>query len=69
MTEPNSKPLLARLVDDLSGVPGVRAIALGGPRARGSADPRSDYDIGLYYEPGEPLDITLLQQANRWARR
>ncbi|HEV2955200.1 MAG TPA: nucleotidyltransferase domain-containing protein [Xanthobacteraceae bacterium] len=58
----NQTPLLARLVDDLSRVPGVHAIALGGSRARGSAGARSDYDIGLYYEPGAPFDVALLQK-------
>jgi hypothetical protein len=62
MTAPNSEPLLTRLVDDLSRVPGVRAIALGGSRARGSAGARSDYDIGLYYEPGEPFNVAALQK-------
>jgi Nucleotidyltransferase domain len=63
MIEPNSEPLLARLVEHLSRVPGVHAIALGGSRARGTAGTRSDYDIGLYYEPGDPFDVALLQRA------
>lgn len=62
MTQPNSEPLLARLVDGLSRVPGVRALALGGSRARGSADAGSDYDIGLYYEPREPFNVALLRK-------
>lgn len=62
MIEPNSDPVLVRLVDDLARVPGVRAIALGGSRARGATGPGSDYDIGLYYQPGEPLDTALLQE-------
>jgi Nucleotidyltransferase domain len=49
-------------VNDLSGVGGVRAIALGGSRARGTATPRSDYDIGLYYDPEKPIDIGRLQR-------
>jgi hypothetical protein len=62
MIQPNSEPLLARLVEGLSRVPGVHAIALGGSRARGDAGAHSDYDIGLYYEPGAPFDVALLQQ-------
>ena len=44
----NDETLLARLVRGLGGVPGIRAIVLGGSRARGHASARSDYDIGLY---------------------
>jgi hypothetical protein len=43
-------------------VPGVRAIVLGGSRARGTATPDSDYDIGLYYEPEVPIDTKALGQ-------
>jgi predicted nucleotidyltransferase len=58
----NDKPLLDRLSTELSKVPGVRAAILGGSRARGNADARSDYDIGLYYERGDPLDIAALER-------
>jgi hypothetical protein len=40
--------LLASLVNDLSVVPGLCAIALGGSRARGTATAQSDDDVGLY---------------------
>ncbi|MFJ4918765.1 nucleotidyltransferase domain-containing protein [Streptomyces sp. NPDC088725] len=33
----------------LTGVPGVRAVALGGSRARGAGRPDSDWDLGVYY--------------------
>jgi predicted nucleotidyltransferase len=62
MIEPNNEPLLARLVEHLSRLPGIHAIALGGSRARGAAGTHSDYDIGLHYEPGAPFDIALLRQ-------
>jgi predicted nucleotidyltransferase len=62
MIQPNSEPLLARFVEALSRLPGVHAIALGGSRARGAAGAHSDYDIGLYYEPGAPFDVTSLQR-------
>lgn len=61
MTDPNDEQLLARLTDPLSRVPGVRAIALGGSRSRGSATEDSDYDIGLYYTAEEPIDVAALQ--------
>jgi hypothetical protein len=61
--ESNDQALLDRLVRAFSGVLGVRAIVLGGSRARGEASARSDYDIGLYYEPGEPIDVGRLGKA------
>jgi hypothetical protein len=38
----------------LIAVPGVRAVVLGGSRARGAAAPDSDVDLGLYYDPAAP---------------
>lgn len=60
---PNDAVLLGRLVRAFGGVPGIRAIVLGGSRARGEAGPDSDYDIGLYYEPDSPIDIGRLAKA------
>ncbi|WNG60314.1 nucleotidyltransferase domain-containing protein [Archangium gephyra] len=56
-------PVLARLVEAIRPVRGLAAIVLGGSRARGTAGPASDYDIGLYYEPDAPLDVAALQAA------
>jgi Nucleotidyltransferase domain len=56
---PNS---LLPLIEDLKTVPGVRAIVLGGSRARGSGDASSDTDIGIYYDPDNPLDTAALNQ-------
>jgi hypothetical protein len=42
---------LDRVVEELSALPGIVGIALGGSRARGTADAESDIDIGLYYDP------------------
>ncbi len=61
-------PLLQRMVPALADVPGIAAIALGGSRARGTATETSDYDIGLYFSAGRPLDtIELLQAVRRFA--
>ncbi len=60
MSVANDERLLGELTEILSAVPGVRAIALGGSRARGTATPRSDYDIGLYYDCAAPLDVMAL---------
>jgi hypothetical protein len=61
MTVANDPALLKRLTDALAGVPGVRAVVLGGSRARGIASERSDYDIGLYYDAATPFDIAALR--------
>ena len=51
------------MVRALGGVPGIRAIVLGGSRARGEATAQSDYDIGLYYEADHPIDTGRLAKA------
>ena len=58
----NDERLLDRLSTELSKVSGVKAVVLGGSRARGDARSSSDYDIGLYYEPREPLNVTSLER-------
>ena len=63
MGEPNDDVLLGRLVRAFGGVPGIRAIALGGSRARGEATAQSDYDVGLYYEADHPIDVGRLAKA------
>jgi hypothetical protein len=55
---PNS---LLSLLEDLKTVPGIRAIVLGGSRARGSGDRSSDTDLGIYYDPERPLDVAALE--------
>jgi len=63
MADPNDEVLIGRLVRAFGGVPGVRAIVLGGSRARGEATAQSDYDIGLYYEPDSAIDVGRLAKA------
>jgi hypothetical protein len=63
MAEPNDDALLGRLVRAFDGVPGIRAMVLGGSRARGEATAPSDYDIGLYYEADNPIDTGRLAKA------
>jgi hypothetical protein len=60
-----SDPLLARIVASLADIPGLGALALGGSRARGTAHPGSDYDIGLYIAAGHELDTGALREAVR----
>jgi predicted nucleotidyltransferase len=52
--------LLARLVPALASVPGIEAVVLGGSRARGTAKPFSDYDLGLYYSASRHIDTDRL---------
>jgi predicted nucleotidyltransferase len=47
---------VSTLVEQVARVPGVRAVTLGGSRARGVARPDSDWDIGLYYRGGIDSD-------------
>jgi hypothetical protein len=49
---------VAELVDVLAGLPGAIAVVLGGSHALGSADTRSDWDLGLYYR--HTIDLTAL---------
>jgi predicted nucleotidyltransferase len=53
--------LLQNVVDEVKRVEGVRAIVLGGSRARGAHTPSSDIDLGIYYHPGDPLNLDRLR--------
>lgn len=54
------------LATELCAVPGVRAVALGGSRARGTHRPDSDVDLGLYVEPS--VDLRAIEvAAEHWA--
>ncbi|HEX5809619.1 MAG TPA: nucleotidyltransferase domain-containing protein [Anaerolineales bacterium] len=54
--------LIERIVKGLKVVEGVRAIVLGGSRARGTHIPSSDVDLGIYYHPDKPLDMAQLSR-------
>jgi hypothetical protein len=47
----------------LAGLEGIKAIVLGGSRARGTAREDSDLDLALYYDPAAPFDIDGLDTA------
>jgi len=55
--------ILQQLTNALRPVAGLTALVLGGSRARGTATPTSDYDLGLYYEPTTPLAIDQITTA------
>jgi len=44
---------------------GVAAVVLGGSVARGDADPTSDVDLGLYYDPARPFAVAALREIAR----
>jgi predicted nucleotidyltransferase len=53
----------ARVAARLSPIEGIKAIALGGSRARGTAREDSDIDLALYYDPIAPFAIQDLDEA------
>jgi hypothetical protein len=56
--------MLSELVDVLSRVEGIEAIALGGSYARGRARPDSDIDIGIYYREDAPFSIAEIRSVS-----
>jgi hypothetical protein len=56
---PNS---ITPVIEALKTVPGIRAIVVGGSRARGSEDAVSDTDLGLYYDAEKPLAVEVLDR-------
>ena len=55
-----SDDLIGRIAAEIASVTGVAAVALGGSRARGTATPESDIDLGIYYDPACPPDLARL---------
>lgn len=55
-----SLQFIHHVVDRLQSVEGIVVIALGGSRARGNHTPKSDVDLGLYYQPENPPDLLTL---------
>jgi hypothetical protein len=47
-------------VDELAAMPGVVAVTLGGSRASGTVDERSDWDLGVYYRDARSLSLDAL---------
>jgi hypothetical protein len=55
--------ICGRVAARLAPIVGIKAVALGGSRARGTAREDSDIDLGLYYDPGAPFAIKELDAA------
>jgi predicted nucleotidyltransferase len=52
--------ILTQVVARISKIEDIRAIVLGGSRARGTADERSDIDLGIYYDGAHPFSTVAL---------
>jgi predicted nucleotidyltransferase len=52
--------ILRQVVASVSKLDGIVAIVLGGSRARGTADARSDIDLGIYYDASRPFSTLAL---------
>lgn len=52
--------LIQDIVGEIKKVSGVKAIVLGGSRARGTNHSASDIDLGIYYDSRSPLNLTEL---------
>lgn len=55
--------IISKIIDSLKQIDGVHALVLGGSRARGTENPNSDIDIGIYYSANSGLDIARLRRA------
>ena len=53
---------IQEIVNEVKQVQGVKAVVLGGSRARGTHTSTSDVDLGIYYHPDSPLDIVALNK-------
>ena len=53
------------VADRLSQIDGVVAVVLGGSRAKGTATPQSDIDLGIYYDPDQPPALEALRALAR----
>ncbi|MFD8782120.1 nucleotidyltransferase domain-containing protein [Kitasatospora sp. NPDC059599] len=54
------RAIIEDMAGQLTAVPGVVGVMLGGSRARGEHGPASDWDLGVYYR-GDGLDLAALR--------
>ncbi|MCZ8023093.1 MAG: nucleotidyltransferase domain-containing protein [Cyclobacteriaceae bacterium] len=53
--------LLTTITNELKQLKGIKAVVLGGSHATHMAHEKSDLDIGIYYHPDKPFEITDIQ--------
>lgn len=58
----NIESLIEDVVGEIKNVSGIKAIVLGGSRARGTNHSASDIDLGIYYDSHEPLHVNELSK-------
>ena len=56
----NIESLIQDIAGEVKNVSGVKAVVLGGSRARGTNHPTSDVDLGIYYDSRQPLNLIKL---------
>ncbi|KOP66620.1 DNA polymerase subunit beta [Bacillus sp. FJAT-18019] len=49
--------IIERITEELREIPGVIGVVLGGSRAKGTAKPDSDIDIGIYYDETQGFKV------------
>lgn len=59
---PAQSELVLSLTNRLDGIPGVKAVGLGGSYARGRAQPNSDIDLGVFYSEAAPFSIQSMRE-------
>jgi predicted nucleotidyltransferase len=62
-TEREIDQILSQVIARVSKIESIQAIVLGGSRARGTADERSDIDLGIYYDGEHPFSVAALEAA------
>ena len=55
--------IVSQVIGALQDVPGIVGVVLGGSRARGTHQPTSDIDIGIYYDEDAGFDVRHLSAA------
>lgn len=59
--------ILEKISEELSMVPGIVAVVLGGSRARGTHHAHSDIDIGIYYDEAAGFNVDDVNKiAHKW---
>ena len=59
---PQQRELLSSLAERLGGLPGIKAVVLGGSHARGCAQPGSDIDLYILYSEAAPFSIQSIRE-------